>query len=123
MDIWMFPEKGTTLKRYSCYFPKANLRSNNTDQSAVLILCHSTGIDDAIEVKSDLPIVAMDPTWFSINQRVTSWTHAGRQDDIPAGAVVKLYSVETHFPYMFACIRDQIWHHVLQRVEKQKESQ
>jgi hypothetical protein len=110
--VWLFPGRNMTLKRYKPYFPSLELMIEDPTHEAVVILCHSRGIDAALEAKSDLPIVALDPTTFSTDSRVVSWTHEGRQGEVPEGAQIVIYTPSTHHPYMVKAVRDKILRHI-----------
>lgn len=110
--VLFFPGKGMLLKHYRSYFPCLTLvETVDPAHPPAYILCHSRGINEALKYKGDVLILALDPTYFSTDPRVVSWTKLARQSEVPPEAHVEYYSIDTHYPYMFKTIRDRIVHY------------
>jgi hypothetical protein len=112
MDVILYPGRGVPLKRYESFLSRyLNLHLAGTCEHPIAIICHSRGIDLAIEdTHKDIPIIALDPSSFPLNdERVHIWARKGRHD-IPERDVFNLhiYDEQTHYPHEIKRIRDQV---------------
>jgi hypothetical protein len=112
MNIIFFPGKNTPLKRYKSYFKPYILTENCNDSNHSVIVCHSIGIDKALQQNREFPIIALDPTHLCVGNRVVkSWINSKRYGNIEIDGeniTIEWYSEDTHYPYQIKRVKDRI---------------
>lgn len=105
--VLFFPGRNTPIKRYRSYFPTLELSVD--EPHPTVILCHSAGIVPALAYSGSIPIIAMDPSVIPENKPQIKAMFVRQGREIPPNALnVILYSEQTHMPYMFRNLRNQI---------------
>jgi len=119
MELIIFPGKNTPLKRYRSYFSKYNLREITDEDKPNVILCHSIGIEKALNhcIKHNLNprIVCMDGVEIKIkipaNIEIIMFRPVNKYVESDSKCNVVYYDIDDkirHHPYMSKKVRDQI---------------
>lgn len=107
MDVILYPGRDVPRKRYQAYFRKY-INLCEVSEHPIAILCHSRGIEGALQDEhKDIPIIALDPSFFPDNNRVFIWARKGRIVDEHNLNII-WYEEQTHYPHEVKHIRDQI---------------